>query len=390
MQRVVLDPDALLERVRDDPVAHDAQGLARQDGGGVAVVHRDSGPGPGWSSGWCPASWRCRSSGAPAAARRRGAARSATAPGCRPGTGPGHAGHGGHRRTASLSRKQRSCLSTSVPVRSVARWMCSRAAARASGRPLRRHAPPSSSRLARRRAWSVVMRVSMSRSRSPSMTFGRLCRSSADAMVGEPVLGEVVGPDLLRAVARADHAPADGGLFLVGLALLHLQQPGAQHGHRLGLVLVLALLVLDLDHQAARQVRDAHRGVGGVDALAARPGRTLDVDAQVALLVDLDLDLVRLGQHGHRRGRGMDAAARLGLRDALHAMDATLVLETAPGAVGADLEDDLAQAADAGIARWSAAPRPTCAARRTGRTSGTAAPRTGRPPRHRRRPGSPR
>jgi hypothetical protein len=37
-----------------------------------------------------------------------------------------------------------------------------------------------------------------------------------------------------------------------------------------------------------------------------------------------DLDLVGLGQHGHRRGRGVDAPLRLGRRHALHAVDAAL------------------------------------------------------------------
>ena len=92
----------------------------------------------------------------------------------------------------------------------------------------------------------------------------------ADAVVGDAVLREVVGPDLLRPIARADHRAPRGGLRLVRLALLHLEQAGAQHGHRLGLVLVLALLVLDRDHEAGRQVGDAHGRVGRVDALAAR------------------------------------------------------------------------------------------------------------------------
>ena len=50
---------------------------------------------------------------------------------------------------------------------------------------------------------------------------------------------------------------------------------------RLGLVLVLALLVLDLDDEAGRQVGDADGRVGRVDRLAAGPGRALDVDPQV-------------------------------------------------------------------------------------------------------------
>ena len=59
------------------------------------------------------------------------------------------------------------------------------------------------------------------------------------------------------------------------------------------------------------------------------------------LLVDVDLDLVGLGHHDDRRGRGVDAPARLGRGDALDAMDAALELEPAVGAVAADLDDRL-------------------------------------------------
>ena len=69
-------------------------------------------------------------------------------------------------------------------------------------------------------------------------------------------------------------------------SLLLLEQAGAQDGERLGAVLVLALLVLDGDDQAGRQVGDPHRRVGGVDALAAGAARPIHVDPQV-LLVDL-------------------------------------------------------------------------------------------------------
>src|SRR4051812_47977598 len=106
-----------------------------------------------------------------------------------------------------------------------------------------------------------------------------------DPVVGHPVLREVVGPDLVRAVTRPDHGPPRSRIRLALLLLLEVVQPGAQHAHRLGLVLVLALLVLDLDHQTGRQVGDTHGGVGRVDALAAGPGRALDVDPQVAFLV---------------------------------------------------------------------------------------------------------
>ena len=67
------------------------------------------------------------------------------------------------------------------------------------------------------------------------------------------------------------------------------------------------------------------------------PGRAVDVDLQV-VLVDLDVDLLGLRQHGDRRRRGVDAALRLGLGHALDAVRAALELEHGVGAVAADLE----------------------------------------------------
>ena len=118
----------------------------------------------------------------------------------------------------------------------------------------------------------------------------------------------------------------------VGLLLRRGEQPGAQDAHRLLLVLQLALLVLAGDDDAGRQVGDAHRGVGGVDALAAGAGRAEDVDPQV-VGVDLDLDLLGLGQHQHAGRAGVDAALRLGHRHPLHAVHAALVLQPGPDAL---------------------------------------------------------
>ena len=55
------------------------------------------------------------------------------------------------------------------------------------------------------------------------------------------------------------------------------------------------------------------------------------VDAQI-LVVDLDVDLLGLRQHRDGRGRGVDAALRLGLRHALHAVHAGLELQLGEGA----------------------------------------------------------
>src|SRR3546814_20919266 len=71
---------------------------------------------------------------------------------------------------------------------------------------------------------------------------------------------------------------------------------------------------------------DAHRRIGGVDRLAAGPGRAVDVDPQI-LVVDLNVDLFGLGQHRDGRCRGVDAPARFGHRPALEAVDARFELE---------------------------------------------------------------
>ena len=89
---------------------------------------------------------------------------------------------------------------------------------------------------------------------------------------------------------------------------------------------------------------DAHGGVGSVDALTAGAGGAVGVDAQVGL-VDLNIDLIGLGQHGHRRGRRLDATLGLGLGDALHAVHAGLVLHDGVDPVALDLELDGLEAA---------------------------------------------
>src|SRR6476659_3554755 len=58
---------------------------------------------------------------------------------------------------------------------------------------------------------------------------GQVVQVHVYAMVGYAVLREVVGTNFLRALARANHAPAYFGLGFMLLALLHLEKPGAQH-----------------------------------------------------------------------------------------------------------------------------------------------------------------
>src|SRR3546814_10058197 len=84
-------------------------------------------------------------------------------------------------------------------------------------------------------------------------------------------------------VAGADHRLARARLFALGAFAFHFVDAGAQHLHRLRLVLVLGSLVLLRHDDAGGQVGDAHGGVGGVDMLAARAGRPVDVDLEIAV-----------------------------------------------------------------------------------------------------------
>ncbi len=128
-------------------------------------------------------------------------------------------------------------------------------------------------------------------------------------------------------------------------------------------------------------MRDAHGRVGRVHALAAGPARAERVDAQI-LRIDLDVHFLGFRQHGDRRRRRVDAAARFGRRHALHAMHAALVLEAAVDALAFDRRDHFLEAADAGLADRQHVDLPAAAVPRSANTCGTDPPRTA-PPRRR-------
>src|SRR5688572_2503000 len=121
----------------------------------------------------------------------------------------------------------------------------------------------------------------------------QLVQREPDAVVGDAVLREVVGADLLRTFAGAHHAAAFVADLVLLLLELQVEQAATQHLERARLVLDLTAFVLTLDDHAGGQVRDLHGAVRGVDRLPARPARGRDVETQV-LLVDVHLHLVRL------------------------------------------------------------------------------------------------
>jgi len=165
-------------------------------------------------------------------------------------------------------------------------------------------------------------------------------------VIGQPALREVVGPDPLRAVAAADLRAAIGGAGTLGPAALEVEEPRAQHFHGKLAVAVLRLLARGHD-DAARDMGDPNRRVGGVHVLAARARGTHRVDADV-VRIDLHVDRLGLGQHGDGRRRCVDAAAALGLGHALHPMHAALIFQPGEDALALDPRHDFLDAAKLG------------------------------------------
>ena len=125
---------------------------------------------------------------------------------------------------------------------------------------------------------------------------------------------------------------------------LLLVEPGAQDLHGQAAVLMLRFLGRD-DDEPGRQMGDAHGRIRLVDVLAAGAAGAHGVDADV-LGADVEVDVLRLRQHGDGGGRGVDAPARLGGGNALHAVDARLVLEAGKHALARDRRHDLLVAAE--------------------------------------------
>src|SRR3989337_1814370 len=165
----------------------------------------------------------------------------------------------------------------------------------------------------------------------PVQHLGELMDGQADAVVGYPVLREVVRADAFAAVPgpdqRAAHVRPPGALLLP----LEVVQPRTEDLQRLGFVLQLGLLVLARYDQPRGDVGDADRRVRRVHALAAVARGTEHVDAEV-VGTDLDVDLLGLRNHLHPDRGGVDPPPRLRGWHPLNPMDAALVLQPAVGA----------------------------------------------------------
>ena len=115
------------------------------------------------------------------------------------------------------------------------------------------------------------------------------------------------------------------------------------------------------------------------------PGRAVDVDLEV-VRVDGHLDLVGLGQDGHRGRRGVDPALGLGDRHPLDPVRAGLVLEPAPGVSPLTTKTTSLSPSRSDGALGEHLDLPARAARRSGCTCRRGPGRRGWPPRRPRRP----
>src|SRR5438477_8671315 len=175
-----------------------------------------------------------------------------------------------------------------------------------------------------------------------------LVDSEPDPVIGEPVLREVIGSDLLAAIARLDHRSALFRQCFLLLLHLNLVQASPQHAHALFPVLNLRFLVLATHHRVGWNVRDPYRRIGGIHRLPTWAGGAERIDAQV-LGFDLDVYIFGFRQHSYRYSGSMHPPLLLGRWHTLHAVNATFILELRIYAIAFNDRDYLLQSANGGF-----------------------------------------
>src|SRR6266699_4498883 len=154
-----------------------------------------------------------------------------------------------------------------------------------------------------------------------------------DAMIGYTILRKVIGTNLLTAIAHLDLGAPRLAQFFLPASLFQIPQARLEHRKRLHLIFKLRFLILAGDYQPRGQVRNAYRRIGRVDALPAVTGRTIDINAKIAIFyIDCNL-IIGFWQHDHLGSRRVDTPIRLGHWYALHAMGSPLVFHTAVSAL---------------------------------------------------------
>src|ERR1700674_5834500 len=111
-------------------------------------------------------------------------------------------------------------------------------------------------------------------------------------MIGDSVLGKIVGPNLFFSPSGSDQASPMRRIFFRFLKLLFVEQSGAKDGQGFLLVLLFAATLLAADDFARGNMEDLNRGMRGIHALATRPPGSTDLDAKI-FGPDFDIDFFR-------------------------------------------------------------------------------------------------
>src|SRR6185312_7131827 len=154
----------------------------------------------------------------------------------------------------------------------------------------------------------------------------QLMHGQADAMVGDAILGKIVGADFFAAVTGAHHGLALFGQRILLLLYFHFIKARSQHTHSLFAVFDLRLLVLATHHRVGGNMGDAHSGIGRVHRLTARTRGAERINAQI-FGFDLDVHIFSFRQDRDGDGGSVNASLGLGFWNALHAMHATLIFQ---------------------------------------------------------------
>ena len=156
----------------------------------------------------------------------------------------------------------------------------------------------------------------------------------------------VVGADLFRAVAGADHGAAGGIQFFLPFLLFHIVQTCTQNGHGTGFVLQLGAFILAGDDHAGGQVDQADGCGVLLNVLAAGSCGFIDFDANVGFR-NLNVEVFYFRQYRDGDRGGMDASLRLGDGNTLNAVCSGFILQTGVSALPFDHKGDFLITADA-------------------------------------------
>ena len=172
----------------------------------------------------------------------------------------------------------------------------------------------------------------------------------SDAMIRDAVLRTVVCANLFTPVASANQRLSRYGVRAALSLLFGGEEAAAQDRHPLLFIAQLAALVLHLHHGAARDVRDAHRRVGGVNPLSTVTRGALHINTNVTF-GDHKVHRLRNREDHHRCGAGVNAPRRFSCGDALNAMHPRLPLEGGPCARSAHFSHRFAHSAECRFAQ---------------------------------------